>query len=113
MTKKALSIRLSNQMFEEVEKYSNLLGFTKPEFLRLVIFKYLDVEEQFEDIDTFIFPKMKNKKINLPVSLWTYNIVVNKAEVNNISINDLLVYGIQKAIDHFEKRNIFLDFDKQ
>ena len=95
-----LTIRLPDELKDNLKNTANDLGFTLTSFLRIAIFKYLDVPE-LPDIDKFDLPKEKNARINFTVNNWTYTILRRQSDKYNLSITDLVVYASLHALDYY------------
>lgn len=95
-----LTIRLPDELKDNLKNTANDLGFTLTSFLRIVIFKYLDVPE-LPDIDKFDLPKEKDARINFTVNNWTYTILQRQSNKYNLSITDLVVYASLHALDYY------------
>lgn len=95
-----LTIRLPDELKDNLKNTANDIGFTLNPFLRIAIFKYLDVPV-LSDIGKFDSPKEKNARINFTVNDWTYTILKRQSDRYNLSITDLVIYASLQALDYY------------
>lgn len=107
INEKSISIRISMQDFEKIKNYTKVLGLNNSSFCRLAIFEYLNMDN-IDDIEDYVYHSKKDKRINLVLNDYFFNILEKVKFDYGISVNDAVLYSVDKYLAYFSANKDFL-----